>query len=132
MEEEHSPMIDIVGDMSKATLPEASAGSSTSDASSWGAASDAAEADIEDVIDPRKLAWSYDFGASLVTVGRIRQLESLGYFTEGSTCELGEEIVLELNTDDAVVFKEIFAAGLWMLPHPAFTDILHKFWVQLH
>jgi hypothetical protein len=72
MEEEHSPMIDIVGDMSKATLPEASTCSSSSDASSWGAASDAAEADIEDVIDPRKLAWSYDFGASSVTVGRIR------------------------------------------------------------
>jgi hypothetical protein len=28
--------------------------------------------------------------------------------------------------------KSVFAAGLWMPPHPAFTEILLKFWVQLH
>jgi hypothetical protein len=40
--------------------------------------------------------------------------------------------VPEPNTDEAVVFKELFAARLRMLHHPAFTEILLKFWVQLH
>jgi hypothetical protein len=53
MEEERSPMINIVGDVMKAPLIEASTCSSSSDASSWGAASDAAEADVEDVIHLR-------------------------------------------------------------------------------
>jgi hypothetical protein len=72
MEEECSTMIDIVGDVMKAPLPEASTSSSSSDASSRGAASDAVEADVEDAIDPLELGWSYDFGASLVTVSRIQ------------------------------------------------------------
>jgi hypothetical protein len=83
MEEERSLMIDIVGDVMKAPLPKASTSRSSSDASSGGAASDAVEADVEDIIDPRELARSYDFGASSVTVSRIRQLESLGYMNQG-------------------------------------------------
>jgi hypothetical protein len=38
----------------------------------------------------------------------------------------------EPNPDEAIVFKEFFVVGLWMSPHPAFTEILLKFWVQLH
>jgi hypothetical protein len=132
MEEEGLPMIDIVGDMPKAPLPEASIGNSSSDASSGGAASESAEANVEDVVDPRELARSYDFGSSSVTVGRIQQLESLGYFAEGSTHEPGEETIPEPNTDEAVVFEEFFVVGLRMPPHPVFTEILLKFQVQLH
>jgi hypothetical protein len=62
-----------------------------------------AKADDEDVIDPPKPAWSYDFGASSVTVGRIQQLESLVYFAEGSTREPGEETVPEQNV--AIAFE---------------------------
>jgi hypothetical protein len=40
--------------------------------------------------------------------------------------------VPEPNVDEVVVFKEFFAAGLRMLPHPAFTEILLKFQVQLY
>jgi hypothetical protein len=69
MEEEHSLIINIVGDMSKAHLPEASIGSSSFDASSGGATRDAVKADVEDAVDLRELARSYDFGASSVTVG---------------------------------------------------------------
>jgi hypothetical protein len=68
MEEERLPMIDIVGDVMKASLPEALTGSSSSDASSMEAASDAIEADV----DPRELTQSYDFGASSFTLTRIR------------------------------------------------------------
>jgi hypothetical protein len=50
------------------------------------------------------------------TVGRIRQLEALGYFAKGSGPEPGEEVILELADDEAVVFKEFFAAGLQMPP----------------
>jgi hypothetical protein len=38
----------------------------------------------------------------------------------------------EPNPNEVVIFEEFFAAGLWMSPYPAFTDILLKFWVQLH
>jgi hypothetical protein len=122
----------IVGDVTMASLPEASIGSSLSDASLGEAASDAAKADVEDTTDTRKLAQSYDFGASSVTVSHIWQLESLGYFVEGSTREPGKETVPEPNIDEATVFEEFFAVGLRMPPHPAFTEILLKFWVQLH
>jgi hypothetical protein len=63
-----------------------------------------AKADDEDVIDPPKPAWSYDFRASSVTVGRIQQLESLVYFAEGSAREPGEETVPEQNV--AIAFEE--------------------------
>jgi hypothetical protein len=46
--------------------------------------------------------------------------------------ELGEEVILEPTDIEAVVFEEFFAASLQMLPHPALTDILVKFCVQLH
>jgi hypothetical protein len=132
MEGEGSPITDIVGDAPKGPLPEASMASSPLDASSLGAASDIAKAEAEVSVDPCELAWSYDFGASSVMVRHIQQLKSLGYFAKGSACEPGEETVLEPNPNEVVVFEEFFAAGLRMSPHPAFTEILLKFWVQLH
>jgi hypothetical protein len=67
-----------------------------------------------------------------VIVGRIQQLEALGYFTKGSACEPREEVIPEPAANKAFVFEEFFATSLWMLPHPALTDILVKFCVQLH
>jgi hypothetical protein len=132
MEGEGLPIIDIVGDAPKGPLLEASPTSSSSDASSLGVASDVVEAEVEASVDPRELTQSFDFRTSLVTVSRIRQLESLCYFAEGSVRETGAETVPELNPDEVVVFEEFFGTGLRMLPHPAFTEILLKFWVQLH
>jgi hypothetical protein len=83
-------------------------------------------------MDPRESMQSYDFGPSTVTIGRIRQLEALGYFAEGSARELGEEVIPEPVADEAVMFEEFFAAGLRMPPHPVLTDILVKFHVQIH
>jgi hypothetical protein len=40
--------------------------------------------------------------------------------------------VPEPNPDEVVVFEEFFVMGLQMPPHPAFTEILLKLWVQLH
>jgi hypothetical protein len=47
-------------------------------------------------------------------------------------CEPREETISELADDDAIVFEEFFTMGLHMPPHPALTEILIKFWVQLH
>jgi hypothetical protein len=132
MEGEGSPIIDIMGDASKEPLLEASTASSSSGASSLGAASDVAKAEADVSVDPCELMRSYDFGASSVTVSRMWQLESLGYFAEGLARQLGEEMVPEPNPNEVVVFKDFFSAGLWMSPHPALTEILLKFWVQLH
>jgi hypothetical protein len=82
-------------------------------------------------VDPRESVWSYDFGASTVTVGRICELEALGYFAEGSMREPGEEVFPDPTDDEAVVF-EFFTVGPQMLPQPVLTDTLVKFWVQLH
>jgi hypothetical protein len=69
----------------------------------------------------------YDFGALTITMGRIHQLEALGYFAEGSMHEPGEEVVSDLADDEAIVFEEFFAIGLRMPPQPVLTDILVKF-----
>jgi hypothetical protein len=132
MEGEGSPVIYIMGDAPKGPLPEASTANSSSDASSSRAASDVAKTKAQASVDPCELTWSYKFRASSVIVGRIRQMESLGYFTEGSAREPGEEIVPEPNSDEAVVFEEFFIMGLWMPPHHVLTEILLKFRVQLH
>jgi hypothetical protein len=38
----------------------------------------------------------------------------------------------ELRANEAVVFKDFFAAGLQMPPHPVLIHILCKFRVKLH
>jgi hypothetical protein len=65
-------------------------------------------------------------------VGRIRQLETLGYLVEASTREPREETILEPADDKAIVSEEFFAVGLLMPLHLVLTDILVKFQVQLH
>jgi hypothetical protein len=79
------------------------------------------------VLDPCESSWRSEFRPSTVTIGFIRQLATLGYFTDVSTRELGEEII-----PDAIMFVEFFAARLWMPPQPVLADILVKFRVQLH
>jgi hypothetical protein len=118
MSEECSPLLDVVGDVSEvarldAARLELSASSSSSEDSSGGGSSEDAEAEIEKVVvvDPHESARSYDFGLSTITVGRIRQLEALRYFAEGSVHEPGEETVPEPADDEVVVFEEFFTAG---------------------
>jgi hypothetical protein len=57
----------------------------------------------------------------------IWQLETLGYFAEGSAHEPGKEVVPKPADDEAVVFEEFFAVGFRMPPHLALTNILVKF-----
>jgi hypothetical protein len=86
MEEERAPVLYIVGDEPDVPRPEISATSSSSRVSSGGWSRDDADTKAERIrgVDPRESMQSYDFGASTVTVDRIRQLELLGYFAKGS------------------------------------------------
>jgi hypothetical protein len=118
MEEERSPVLDIVGDESGASHPKASRSeASAMNYSSWDTSSGRSENGIvvegEDngAMDPCESAQSYDFSASIITVGRIRRLEVLGYCVEGSAREPGEEVVLDPTDDEAVVFEEFFPWG---------------------
>jgi hypothetical protein len=137
MVEECSPLLYVVGDMSEvtrldATRPEASASSSSSEDSSRGGSSKDVDVEAETktekvvVVDPRESVRSYDFMLSTIIVGRIQQLETLRYFSEGFAHEPGEETIPKIVDDKVVVFEEFFAAGLQMPPHPALTEILLK------
>jgi hypothetical protein len=74
----------------------------------------------------------YNFGASTVTLGHIKEMEERGYFADSEARAPGAKAVQELDNDEAVVYEDFFVVGLCMPPHPALADILHKFLVQLH
>jgi hypothetical protein len=73
MEEEHSPVLDIVGDEPEASRPEVSVIGSSSEDFSRGGSDDGVDAKGEDsgVLDLHESEQSYDFGASTVIVGLI-------------------------------------------------------------
>jgi hypothetical protein len=76
---------------------------------------------------------SYDFGLSIVTKTRLTSMESYThYFPKGYCRPSCAESVLVPRANEAVVFKDLFAARLQMPPHPVLVDILCKFQVQLH
>jgi hypothetical protein len=64
---------------------------------------------------------------------RLVSLRSSGhYFSKGYGGRPGAESVPESRPDEAIVFKDLFTAGLRIPPHPVLLDILCKFRVQLH
>jgi hypothetical protein len=76
---------------------------------------------------------NYDFGKSWVTKAHIASLDSVAhYFLKGYGWAPGAESIPDPLDNEAVVFKDFFAAGLCMPPHPVILDIWCKFWVQLH
>jgi hypothetical protein len=125
---------EVVAGEAEVSWPEATATGSSSGCDFGDRSGDGTGSQDEEsgVVDPPESERSYDFGPSTITVSRIQQLEALGYFVEGSARELGEEVVLDLADDEAIMFEEFFVAGLRMPPQPVLTDILLKFWVQLH
>jgi hypothetical protein len=54
------------------------------------------------------------------------------YFPKGCCHPPSAESVPEPQANEAIVFEDFFAAGVWMPPHPVLVDILHKFRVHLH
>jgi hypothetical protein len=78
-------------------------------------------------------AINYDFGQAMITKARIVSLESFAhYFLKGYAQPPGAKSVPDPHENEEVVFKDFFAAGLRMPPHPAYLDILHRSRVQLH
>jgi hypothetical protein len=130
MDGESSPMLEgvVAGEV------EASASISSSEGGSgdWFGDGTGGQDEESGAVKAHESKRSYDFEPSTVTISRIRQLEALGYFAECSARESSEEVIPELANDEAVLFKEFFAAGLRMSPQPVLTDILLKFQVQVH
>jgi hypothetical protein len=119
MEGERSPVPEeIVASEVEVSRPEATATGSLSGGDSGDQSGDGTDGHDEEsgTVDPRRSKQNYDFGPSTIIVGRIRQLEALGYFIEGSACEPSEEVVLHPSNDKAVMFEEFFAARLQMSP----------------
>jgi hypothetical protein len=134
MEGEHSPVPkEVVAREAEVSWPKATATGSSSGGDFGDRSGDVTGGQDEEngAIHSHESEQSYDFGPSTITVGRIRYLEALGYFIEGSARESGEEVVPDPADDEALMFEEFFAARLRMPPQPVLTDILLKFWVQL-
>jgi hypothetical protein len=70
---------------------------------------------------------TYYFKSSTITVGKIKEMEEKGYFTEDEAHTPGAETVSESNNDEAMVYKDFFVTSLCMPPHPALADILLYF-----
>jgi hypothetical protein len=75
---------------------------------------------------------TYNFGASTITLGHIKEMAEKGYFADGKTWVLRVETVLEPNDDEVVVYEDFFFAGLHMPLHSALAGILLKFQAQLY
>jgi predicted metal-binding protein len=76
---------------------------------------------------------SNDFGQSNITKTRLGLMESYAhYFPKGHGRHLGIESVPEPRANEAIIFKDLFAAGLHMPLHLVLVDILCKFCIQLH
>jgi hypothetical protein len=75
----------------------------------------------------------YDFGQSTIMKARHASQESIArYFLEGHGRPLGVESLPNPRENEAMVFEDVFVAGLCMHPHLVLVHILHKFQVQLH
>jgi hypothetical protein len=77
-------------------------------------------------------SWTYYFGASTITLGKIKEMVEKGYFTESEAQVPGAEAVPELDNDEAMVYEHFFVAGLCMPLHATLGDILLHFQAQLH
>jgi hypothetical protein len=77
-------------------------------------------------------SWTYHFGASTITLGRIKEMVERGYFAVGDARAPVAEVVPESDNVEVVVYEDFFVVGLRMPPHPVLADILLKFQAQLH
>jgi hypothetical protein len=69
----------------------------------------------------------YYFGPLTVTVSHIREMIDHGYFAEGGAHASGEETILELDSDEVVVFEEFFLRLL----EDASTSDSHRYTVEI-
>jgi len=79
-----------------------------------------------------QMAKSYDFGPSLMTEEAIKSLEEEGCFLEGKGHLPCGETVPRPEVDEAIMFKDFFACGLWIPSTYFLRLVLETFKVQLH
>jgi hypothetical protein len=75
---------------------------------------------------------TYNFRASTITLGRIKEIVEKGYFADGEAQAPGSDAASEPDCDEAVVYDDFFVAGLCMPPHLALANMLLMFQAQLH
>jgi hypothetical protein len=61
---------------------------------------------------------TYYFRPLTITTSKIKKIVEKGYFPEGRACEPGDEIVLEPEDDEAVVYEDFSVTDLCMPLHP--------------
>jgi hypothetical protein len=67
------------------------------------------------------------FGASTITVGKIKEMKERGYFAKDEAHAPEAKTVPEPRDDKAVVFEDFSVASLRMPSHLALADILLHF-----
>lgn len=75
---------------------------------------------------------TFDFGPSLMTKERIKDLEAEGCFPRGKVRPPNGETVPKLDFNKVVVFKDFFACGLRFPSVRFLREVLEAFKVQLH
>lgn len=74
---------------------------------------------------------NYVLGRSKVTLRRVKEMESLGYFPTSQGWATGAETVPRLD-GEVLVFEGLFVDGLRLLSHGFLVEVLEKFKVQIH
>jgi hypothetical protein len=76
-----------------------------------------------------------DFGKSTVSEADMPMMTKLGYFREAEKGLIrfgGEETIPKPESDEVVVFKSFFKAGLRFPLHGMIADVLENFEIYLH
>jgi hypothetical protein len=76
-----------------------------------------------------------DFGKSTMSKADMPMMTKLGYFVEVEKKLIrfgGEETILKPKSDEVVVFKSFFKAGLRFPLHGMIADVLENFEIYLH
>jgi hypothetical protein len=76
-------------------------------------------------------SWTYNFGASTITIGQIKEMVETWYFVDGEAHASGTKAVPESDADEAIIYEDFFVVGLLMPPHPTLADVLVRFQAQL-
>jgi hypothetical protein len=72
-------------------------------------------------------SWTYNFEASTITLGRIKEMVGKGYFVDDEARAPRAEAVLEPEDNEVVVYEDFFIASLCMPLHLVLACILLKF-----
>jgi hypothetical protein len=69
---------------------------------------------------------NYELGRSKITTRRVKEMESLGYFSVGYRRATGVETTPRLGSE-VMVFEGLFVAGLHLPCYDFLVEVLEKF-----